>query len=84
VADLESDVAQVWSSDVRPLVHEAWRCYNAGAIRAAIASTWTAITADLIDKITRLADSGDTDAKAFRAEVDAAQGHGIKRLSEKS
>lgn len=78
MADLESDVAQVWSSDVRPLVHEAWRSYNAGAIRAAIASTWTAVTADLIDKITRLADSGDADAKAFRADVDAAQRHGIK------
>jgi hypothetical protein len=78
VTDLDGDVARVWSSDVRPLVREAWRCYNAGAVRAAISSTWTAVTTDLIDKITRLADSGDADAKAFRAEVDAAQAKGIK------
>lgn len=68
MTDLEGDVARVWSSDVRPLVHEAWRCYNAGAIRAAIASTWTAVAADLIEKITRLADSGDAEAKALGAE----------------
>ncbi len=78
MVDLEGDVAQVWSSDVRPLVEEAWRCYNAGAVRAAIALTWTAVTADLIDKITRLADGGEPAAKAFRAEVDVAQAHGIK------
>jgi len=34
--------------------------------------------ADLIDKITRLADGGDLDARAFRTDVDAAQAHGIK------
>lgn len=78
MVDLESDVAHVWSSDVRPLVEEAWRCYNAGAVRAAIPSTWTAVTTDLIDKITWLANGGEPAAKAFRAEVDAAQAHGIK------
>jgi hypothetical protein len=41
---------------VRPLAQEAWRCYNAGAIRASIAATWTAVTADIITKLIRLAD----------------------------
>lgn len=27
----ETLLAQVWSSDVRPLAEEAWRSYNAGA-----------------------------------------------------
>jgi hypothetical protein len=31
---LEGLIAQVWSPDVRPLVEEAWRCYNAGAMTA--------------------------------------------------
>jgi hypothetical protein len=43
--DLETLVAQVWNPDVRPLAEEAWRCYNAGAIRASIAATWSAVSA---------------------------------------
>lgn len=54
--DLETLVAQVWSPDVRPLAEEAWRCKNAGAIRASIAATWSAVSADIIVKLVRLAD----------------------------
>lgn len=39
VTDVETLIRQVWSPDIRPLVEEAWRCYNAGAIRACIATT---------------------------------------------
>jgi hypothetical protein len=78
VADLEGDIAKVWSADIRPLAEEAWRCYNAGAIRAAIAATSTAVMADLIEKIIWLADGGDADAKVFRSEVATAQTQGIK------
>ncbi|MFI5591105.1 hypothetical protein ACIA5G_39060 [Amycolatopsis sp. NPDC051758] len=75
--DLETLVAQVWSPDVRPLAEEAWRCYNAGAIRASIAATWSAVTADIIVKLIRLADEGDKGAQAFRQQVTDAQDKGL-------
>ncbi|GAB3161959.1 hypothetical protein GCM10027258_80010 [Amycolatopsis stemonae] len=77
-ADLETLVAQVWSPDVRPLAEEAWRCYNAGAIRASIAATWSAVSADIIVKLIRLADEGDKGAQAFRRQVTDAQEKGLK------
>jgi hypothetical protein len=45
---------------VRPLIEEAWRCYNADAIPASIPAIWTAVTADIITKLNHLADDGDT------------------------
>jgi hypothetical protein len=44
VADLDTLVGQVWNPEVRNLATEALRSYNAGAIRASIAATWTAVT----------------------------------------
>ena len=41
-------LTQVWNPGTCPLADEAWRCYNADAMRASIAATWTAVTADLI------------------------------------
>lgn len=79
MADLESLIAQVWNPDVRPLAEEAWRCYNTGAIRASIATTWTAITADTITKLIQLADDGDANAVAFRADVANAQEKGLSQ-----
>lgn len=76
--DLETLVAQVWSPDVRPLAEEAWRCYNAGAIRASIAATWSAVSTDIIMKLIRLADEGDKGAHVFRREVTDAQEKGLK------
>lgn len=75
--ELETLVAQVWSPDVRPLAEEAWRCYNAGAIRASITATWSAVSADIIVKLIRLADEGDKAAQAFRQQVTAAQDQGV-------
>jgi hypothetical protein len=77
VPDIEDSVERAWNPLVRPMVAEAWRCYNAGAIRASIAATWTAVTADLIDKIVRLADEGDGGALAFRTQIEAARAKGI-------
>lgn len=76
-ADLEMLVAQVWSPDVRPLAEEALRCYNAGAIRSSIAAAWSAVSADIIVKLIRLADEGDKNAEHFRNEVIAAQEKGL-------
>ncbi|MDG4816519.1 hypothetical protein O7628_13530 [Micromonospora sp. WMMD956] len=79
MAQLEDLVSQVWSPSSRPLVEEAWRCYNSGAIRASIAATWTAVTADIITKLTRLADDGDNAAVPFRDEVARARDKGLTR-----
>jgi hypothetical protein len=75
--DLEDRVERAWNPLVRPMVTDAWRCYNGGAVRASIAATWTAVTADLIDKIVRLADEGDGAAQGFSVQIEAARTKGI-------
>lgn len=78
MSEIESLLANVWNPGTRPFVDEAWRSYNAGAIRASIVATWTAVTADIIAKIGNLADDGDAAAQAFSADVDNAQRQGLK------
>jgi hypothetical protein len=72
--DLEEQIARVVNAEVRPLVREAHRCYTAGAARAAIVLTWTAVCADLIDKIATLQQSGESEARELTAKVESAQG----------
>jgi len=72
--DLEVQLARVANAEVRPLVKEAHRCYTAGAARAAIVLTWTAVCTDLIDKIATLHQSGEAQAAALTNDVAAAQG----------
>ncbi|MFI6031607.1 hypothetical protein [Amycolatopsis magusensis] len=79
MAELETLLARVWNPETRPLAEEAARCYNAGVFRASIASTWTAVTADIISKLLVLADDGDPQAVAFRERLEAAQAKGISR-----
>ncbi|MGC4856558.1 hypothetical protein ACLQ24_25100 [Micromonospora sp. DT4] len=79
MTDVETLIRQVWSPDVRPLAEEAWRCYNAGATRACIASTWTAVTADIITKLVRMADDGDNQAVPFRTTLTEAQSKGLSK-----
>lgn len=77
VRELEQLLTEVRNPDARTLVAEAYRCYNAGAFRAAISSTWTAVTTDLITKITQLADEGEGKADIVRKQVSAAQVDGV-------
>jgi hypothetical protein len=72
--DLEEQIARVVNAEVRPLVREAYRCYTAGAARAAIVLTWTAVCADLIDKIATLQQSGEPEARDLTTAVESAQG----------
>ncbi|WP_329182149.1 hypothetical protein OG754_40250 (plasmid) [Streptomyces decoyicus] len=72
--DLEEQIARVRNSEVRPLVQEAYRCYTSRAARAAIVLTWTAVCADLIDKVRVLHEQGEPEAKDMVKEIDAAQG----------
>jgi hypothetical protein len=57
----------------RQNILEAITCYEAGAYRAAIASTWTAVAYDLIYKILELAVEGDAEAKIFEGKFHNAQ-----------
>ena len=77
MTDIETMLVNVWNSGSRPFVMEAWHCYNAGAIRASIAATWTSVSADIIAKIAYLADEGDGAALRFTSDVAAAQTHGL-------
>lgn len=70
-------LTKVWNPGTRSFADEAWRCYNAGALRATIAATWTAITADAISKIELLADEGDKDAAEMAHKVELAQRQGL-------
>lgn len=84
MADLDTLVNQVWNPETRRLAGEALRCYNAGAYRASIAATWTAVTADIITKVIGLADDGDATAIPFRTAVANAQAHGLNREGVKA
>ncbi|MEU3840805.1 hypothetical protein AB0E88_12325 [Streptomyces sp. NPDC028635] len=73
--DLEQWITRVRSIDVRPLVREAYRAYAAGAARATIVLTWTAVCADLIDKVRALHEGGEPQATPLIEQVDQAQGN---------
>lgn len=77
--DIETQVRQVWNPDIRPLADDAFRAYSGGALRASIAMTWAAVCADLIAKISYLAEDGDGKAKEYSAKVQAAQTAGLTR-----
>jgi len=79
MTDMETLIRQVWSPDVRPLAAEAWHCYNSGATRACISAIWTAVTADIITKLVRMADDGDTQAVPFRTALSDAQSKGLSK-----
>ncbi|MEV7068598.1 hypothetical protein AB0N97_38365 [Streptomyces collinus] len=72
--NLEERVAACWSPEVRPLIAEAHRCYATGSARAAIVLTWTAVCADLIEKLRRLAEDGEGQARSVIEKVEKAQG----------
>lgn len=78
MTDVDELLQQVWNPETKSLAEEAWRCYNAGALRASITTTWTAITADIIAKAGHLADDNDPDARALSAKVIEAQSKGLR------
>ena len=63
---------------------EAIRSYKAGALRAALSSTWVAVVYDLIAKYRELSAMGDTATTAFLQKWDAAtaQRRDVKKLLE--
>jgi hypothetical protein len=71
--DLEEQAGKVWNPDIRPLIAEAYRCYTTGAARACITLTWVAVCADLIEKVSRLAEEGEGAAAIFIRKIEEAR-----------
>lgn len=68
IADLEELVLKCHGKGTSTHLREAVACYQAGAMRAAILSTWIAVAFDFIDKISTLEAQGDALAKQFAEE----------------
>jgi hypothetical protein len=79
VQDVEILIGQVWNPSVRRLTQEAWRCYNAGALRGCIVMTWTAVNADIVAKLLWMAEQGDAQAQRFRVDLQQAQRLGLTK-----
>jgi hypothetical protein len=71
--DLEERISRVWNPDVQPLVAEAYRSYTTGASRACILLTWGAVCADLVEKVSRLAEDGENEAVAVAQKIEQAR-----------
>ena len=63
--DLDELVLRVRSPAAREDITEAVACYKAGAYRAAIVATWTAVLYDIFSKIREIELTGDRAAAQF-------------------
>ena len=63
LAELDDLVLTVRDRNSRSYILEAINAYRAEAYRAAIISTWVAVTYDVISKVRELATQGDAEAK---------------------
>jgi hypothetical protein len=72
VRSLEELQLRVRDGESRARLDEAVRAYNAGALRAALISTWVTVALDLVSKIRELADTGDVAAAAYVSDLDKA------------
>src|SRR5436190_4943165 len=61
--NLEEKLLEVRSPRARQDIREAIACYAAGAYRAAIVMTWTAVVFDIMEKLRELELTGDKNAK---------------------
>ncbi len=73
IADLDQLVLSCRHPQSKSLFEEAVKCYEAGAYRASIVTTWIAVVFDLIEKIRDLALDGDQEAAKVIGEVDGWQ-----------
>ena len=71
--DIEVRLGQVWNPEIRPMVREAYKSYSVGAARACIMLAWSAVMADLIEKMRHLAEDGEGQAKALVKDIETAQ-----------
>jgi hypothetical protein len=71
LADLDELILRCRDERAKTYIGEAVSCYKAGAYRAAIISTWTAVMFDIIDKLRELALAGDKAATNIVADFDS-------------
>lgn len=67
--DLDELVLRVRSPAAREDITEAVACYKAGAYRAAVVATWTAVLYDIFSKIREIELTGDRAAAQFLNEL---------------
>lgn len=72
LTDLDELALTVREIKAKSYITEAIDAYRGGAYRAAIVSTWIAVTFDIISKIRELASQGDGAAKTIVEELDKA------------
>lgn len=72
LTDLDELALSVREIKAKSYITEAIDAYRGGAYRAAIVSTWIAVTFDIISKIRELASQGDGAAKKIIDELDKA------------
>ena len=72
LTDLDELAQLVRDQNSASYVTEAIGAYRGGAYRAAIISTWIAVSYDIIAKIRELASQGERSAEAFVKELDTA------------
>jgi hypothetical protein len=73
IAGFDELILQCTNESARANIREAVRCYESGSYRAAIVTTYVALTFDLIEKLRLLAAGGDGEAKQAAQELDHLQ-----------
>jgi len=73
VADLDELVTRCRADSARKSFGEAVACYRAGAYRAAIVATWSAVVFDYLGKLHELELSGNGEAKLILAQYERAR-----------
>ena len=73
LADLDELIVSCRSAAARGYMAEAVACYRAGAQRASIVATWTAVLFDFIDKLRELEMAGDANARQKLTEFENAR-----------
>lgn len=79
--ELEELILHCRKGAAKEFLEEAVSCYEVGAIRSAIVSTWTAVFFDILEKSRELGLSGDAEAKkTFEGFEKAEQDGDISKL----
>jgi hypothetical protein len=81
LTDLDALILKVRNQRAREYISEAVSAYRAGAYKAAVTSTWVAVSFDILTKIREIAQAGDAAAAAFVQTFDGAvSSNNLKQL----
>lgn len=73
LSDLDELVLKCRDEKAKSYIKESVSCYRSGAFRAAIVSTWIAVSFDIIDKLKDLSLAGDKEAEKQLEEFEKAR-----------